>query len=99
MSYKHNKVKIGFCKYDYFQVYSDSTDASYIEQKRQCLYHETNISPNPMISVDVTILKSTGNRVGRRSTTTTIMVIWTRFVSFLNADFRPEYLMRIVELQ
>lgn len=60
----------------YFQTYGESSQASYIELKRQCLYYETNMTVKRIkeVAVDVKISKSSGERTGRRRTITTVVV-------------------------
>ncbi|XP_055299867.1 uncharacterized protein LOC129567237 isoform X2 [Sitodiplosis mosellana] len=58
-------------------TYGESSEATYIELKKQCLHHETNLPLKRIkdIAVDVKISKSTGERTGRRRTTTTVVPI------------------------
>lgn len=70
-----------FCQHHkffvHFQTYGETSDASYIQQKKQCLFYETNVTAKRIkdIAVDVKISKATGERTGRRRTTTTVVPI------------------------
>lgn len=72
-----------------FQTYGETSDEPYIEQKKQCLYYETNMSVKRIkeIAVDVKISKTIGDRTGRRRTTTTVVVcihFLSKYTSLLN---------------
>lgn len=61
------------------QTYGETSDASYIELKKQCLYYTTHLSAKRIkeIAVDVKISKAAGDRTvtaGRRRSNTTVVV-------------------------